>query len=150
MVYKNLWYLDFWEKLIEVFGKPEMATAKLQDLSKAYQDVSKPITDYMNRMRLLVIRANPDFCHKKQKRILVTNFQFGLRDHELATLLPIANSQHFLRRQKHSETLLRVNRLRTIKQINKSYSYYMFTDYQDEHFEEKAAGCESIFYDAGN
>ena len=35
VVYKHLRLIDFTEKLIEVFGEPTMAKAKLQQLSKA-------------------------------------------------------------------------------------------------------------------
>ena len=63
VVYKRMRYLDFRKKLSEVFGEPDMATARLPELSKAYQDVGESIGDYMNRMRLLVMRAHPDLNH---------------------------------------------------------------------------------------
>ena len=34
VVYKDLRYLDFQEKLIQLFGEPDMATARMQDLSR--------------------------------------------------------------------------------------------------------------------
>ena len=80
VVYKDLRYLDFREKLIEVFGEPDMATARMQDLSMASQEVGESIGDYMNRMRLLVMRAHPDLSHNERERILISNFQLGLRD----------------------------------------------------------------------
>ena len=80
VVYKDLRYLDFREKLIEVFGEPDMATARMQNLSRASQEVGKSIGDYMNRMRLLVMRAHPDLSHNERERILISNFQLGLRD----------------------------------------------------------------------
>ena len=90
VVYKDLRYFDFREKLIEVFGEPDMATARMQDLSRASQEVGESIGDYMKRMRLLVMRAHPDLSHKERERILISNFQLCLRDKELATSLAIA------------------------------------------------------------
>ena len=80
VVYKDLRYLDFLEQFIEVFGEPDMATERLQDLSRASQEVGESICDYINRMRLLVMRAQPDFSYKERERILVSNFQLGLRE----------------------------------------------------------------------
>ena len=84
VVYKDLQYLDFLEKLIEVFGESDMAIARMQDLSRAGQEAGESIGDYMNRMRLLVMRAYPDLSHKEQERIFISYFQLGLRDQELA------------------------------------------------------------------
>ena len=36
------------------------------------------------------MRAHPDLSHKERERILVSNFQLGLREQELATSLAIA------------------------------------------------------------
>ena len=80
VVYQDLRYLDFREKLIEVFGEPDMATMRMQDLSKASQEAGEPIGDYMNSMRLLVMRAHPDLSNKEREQILISNFQLGLRD----------------------------------------------------------------------
>ena len=80
VIYQDLRYLDFREKLIEVFGEPNMATARMQDLSRASQEVGESIGYYMNRMRLLVMRAHPDLSHKERERILISNFELGPRD----------------------------------------------------------------------
>ena len=45
VVYKDLKNLDFREKLIKVFGEPDMATARMQDLSRASQEVGESIGD---------------------------------------------------------------------------------------------------------
>ena len=74
VVYKDLRYLDFREKLIEEFGEPDMATARMQDLSRASQEAGEFIGDYMNRMRLLVMLTHPDISHKERERILISNF----------------------------------------------------------------------------
>ena len=91
VVYKRMLYLDFWKKVIEVFGEPDMATARLIELSKACQDVGESIGDYMNRMRLLVMRAHPDLNHKEREQILISNFQLGFREQELAASLTVAS-----------------------------------------------------------
>ena len=146
VVYKDLRYLDFREKLIEVFGEPDMATARMQDLSRASQETGESIGDYMNSMRLLVMRAYPDLSHKEQERILISNFQLGLRDQELATSLAIATlstSADAERKAREGESAKKNAR------IKKSYLNYMSTDYPDEHFEIESAGYESFFYDEG-
>ena len=100
----------------------------------------------MNRMRLLVIRAHPDLSHKERERILISNFQLGLRDKKLATSLAIAilsTSAEAERKATEGESAKKYAR------IKKSYSNYMPTDYPDEHFEGDAAGYESVFYDEG-
>ena len=90
----------------------------------------------MNRMRLLVMRAHPDLSHKERKRILISNFQLGLRDQELATSLAIATlatSAEAERKATEGESAKKNAR------IKKSYSNYMSTDYPNEHFEGEAA-----------
>ena len=72
VVYKDLRYFDFREKLIEVFGEPDIAAARLQHLTRASQEVGEPISEYMNRMRLLVMPAHPDLSHKKREQILAS------------------------------------------------------------------------------
>ena len=88
--YKDLEYLDFREKLVEVFGEPDMATARLHELKKAEQQYGEPIGEYMNRLRLLVLRAHPDLSHKDRDRILTTEFVSGLRDQDLSMSLAMA------------------------------------------------------------
>ena len=146
VVYKDLRYLNFCEKLIEVFGELDMATARLQDLSRASQEVGELISDYMNRIQLLVMRAHPDLSHKERERILVSNFQLGLPDQELATSLAIATiSTSAEAERKATKGKSAKNNAR----IKKSYSNYMSTNNPDEQFEGAAAGYESIFYDSG-
>ena len=67
VVYKNIRYLYFRTKLIELFGEPDMATARLLELSKSCQDVGESIGDYMNRMRLLVMQAHPDLNYNERE-----------------------------------------------------------------------------------
>ena len=144
VVYKNMRYLDFREKLIEVFGKPDIATARLLKLSKACQDVCESIGDYMNRMRLLVMRAHPDRNHKERERILISNFQLGLRDQELATSLMIASittSAEIERRATECESA------RKNARTKKSYTNYVSTDYSEKQFEGEAAGYDPNGYE---
>ena len=120
-----------------------MATKGLQDLSRESQKIGEPISDYMNRMRLLVMRAHSDLSHNERKRILVPNFQIGLRDQKLETLLAIATlstSAEAERKATESKSAKKNAR------IKNSYSNYMSTEYPDEHFEGEAAGYESVFY----
>ena len=93
MVYKNLEYLDFREKLVEVFGEPDMATAWLHELNNAEQKYGETIGEFMNRLRLLVLRAHPDLAHKDRDRILTTEFISGLRDQKLSLALSMASIQ---------------------------------------------------------
>ena len=84
-------YSDFLKKLFEVFGKPDMATVRLLELSKACKDVGESISDYMNRMRLIIMRSHPDLNHKEKEQILISNIQLGLRDQKLAASLTVAS-----------------------------------------------------------
>ena len=93
VVYKDLEYLDFREKLVEVFAEPDMATAWLHELKKAEQKYGETIGEFMNRLRLLVLRAHPDLSHKDRDRILTTEFISGLRDHKLSMALSMASIQ---------------------------------------------------------
>ena len=91
--FKDLEYLEFREKLVEVFGEPDMATARLHKLKKAEQQYGETIAKYMNRLRLLVLRAHPDLSHKDRDRILTTEFVSGRRDHKLLMALSMASIQ---------------------------------------------------------
>ena len=120
--YKELAYFDFREKLIEVFGEPDMATARIHELRRAEQQYGEPISDYMNRLRLLVMRAHPELSHKERERILVPSFILGLRDHELSTSLTMASvtsSAEAERRATEGESARKNARSR------RSYSNYL-------------------------
>ena len=119
----------------------------MQDLSSASQEVGESIGDYINRMRLLLMRAQPDLSHKELERILILNFQLGLRDQELATSLAIATLATSAKAERIATKGVLAKKNARIK---KPYSNYMSTEYPDEHFEGAAAGYESVFYDEGN
>ena len=72
IVFIGLEYLDFRVNLIEVFGKPDLATAQLSELKTAKQQYGETISVYMNRLRRLVLRAFPDLSHKNRDRILTS------------------------------------------------------------------------------
>ena len=121
-------------------------TWRRQDYRTCRGRVRKLANDYMNRMRLLVMRVHPDLSHKERERILFSNFQLGLLDQELATSVAIATfsmSAEAERKATEGESAKKNAR------IKKSYSNYMSTDYPDEQFEGEAAGYELVFYDEG-
>ena len=61
--YQNLDYLAFREKLLEVFEEPDMTTAYLNTLATVTQDREETISEYMHRVRLLVLKAHPNLKH---------------------------------------------------------------------------------------
>ncbi len=91
--FKDLDYLQFREKLIEVFQEPDLATVYLNALSNVAQERDESISDYMHRVRLLVLKAHPDLDSTSRERILVTSFRMGLYDRQLAASLAVARLQ---------------------------------------------------------
>ena len=87
--YKDMDYLPFREKLIEVFAEPDLATAYLSALNGFTQERDETISGYMHRLRLLVLKAHPDLAHEHRERILVTSFVNGLYDRRLAESLAV-------------------------------------------------------------
>ena len=83
--YQKLDYLAFQEKLLEILEKPYMATAYLNALARVTQDREDPISEYMHRVRFLVLKAHPNFEHSARERILITSFMLGLHDKQLAS-----------------------------------------------------------------
>ena len=90
---QSLNYLEFREKLVEVFEEPDMATAYLNALSSLSQTHVETISEYMHRARLLVLKAHPDLHHLPRKRILITSFFLGLYDCQLASTLAVVKIQ---------------------------------------------------------
>ena len=91
--FKTLDYLAFREKLLEVFEEPDLTTAYLNALSNASQERDESISDYMHRVRLLVLKAHPNLEHRARERILVTSFLLGLHDRQLAASLAVVKIQ---------------------------------------------------------
>ena len=56
-------YHRFREKLLEIFGEPDTVHASMQELGRTAQERDEPISEYMNRVRLLVIKAHKDLSH---------------------------------------------------------------------------------------
>ena len=88
--HKHLDYLAFREKLIEVFEKPDLATAYLNKLSSISQYREETISDYMRRVRRLVNKAHPDLAQNAREQILVTSYLLGLYDRHIASSLAVA------------------------------------------------------------
>ena len=91
--YHSLDYLSFWEKVVEVFEVPDLATAYLNALASFCQTRDESISDYMQRARLLVIKAHPDLAYAPRERILITSFLLGQYDRHLASSLAVVKIQ---------------------------------------------------------
>ena len=91
--YQNLDYVAFRKKLLEVFKEPDMTTAYLNELATVTQDREETISEYMHRVRLLVLNAHPTLEHSTRERILITSFMLGLHDKQLAASLAIVKVQ---------------------------------------------------------
>ena len=87
--YQSLDYLGFREKLVEIFEKPDLATAYLNALASLSQTRDKSISDYMHRTRLLVLKAHPELAHASRERKLITSFLLWLYDRQLASSLAV-------------------------------------------------------------
>ena len=91
---QSLGYLEFREKLVEIFEEPHMATAYLNALSSLSQTREESISDYMLQARLLVIKARPNLARPDRERVLVASFLIGLYDRQLAASLAVARIQN--------------------------------------------------------
>ena len=74
---------------MNIFGEPDMATTRLQELTLCSQDNIETIMQFMIRLRLLVMKAHPTFSHKDKYRVLVLYFLLGLRDRLLAVPISV-------------------------------------------------------------
>ncbi len=91
--YQNLDYLAFREKMLVVFEEHDMVTAYLNALAMVTQDREETISEYMHRVRLLVLKAHPNLEHSALERILITSFMLGLHDKQLAASLAVVKVQ---------------------------------------------------------
>ncbi len=91
--YQNLDYLAFREKLLEVFEEPDMATAYLGALAAVAQEREETISEYMHRVRLLVLKAHQTLDHTAREHILITSFMLRLHDKQLAASLAVVKIQ---------------------------------------------------------
>jgi len=81
--YITLNYTGFRDKLVEIFTEPDLIQAYIQKLARVAQDRDEEILIYMNRVRLLVLRAHPDLEHSERERILIATFIRKLYDRGL-------------------------------------------------------------------
>ena len=79
--------------MLQVFEKPDMAIAYLNALATVTQDREETISEYMHRVRLLVLKAHHNLEHSARERILITSFMLGLYDKQLAALLAVVKVQ---------------------------------------------------------
>lgn len=70
-----------------------MATAYLNALATLLKIEEKFNSEYMHRIRLLVLKAHPTFEHSARKRIFITSFMLGLYDKQLAASLAVVKMQ---------------------------------------------------------
>jgi hypothetical protein len=99
--------LDFRDKFVEIFGEPDMATTRLHELRRSVQQIGESVSEYMNRLRILVLKAHDGLSHKNRERFIVSNFTLGLRDKNLSTALMMAsvkNSAEAERKAVESES----------------------------------------------
>ena len=84
-------YFKFRRRLIRVFEEPDAIQAYMQELNRARQDRDEPISDYMSRVRLLVIRAHRFATHAQREEYLISAFTNGLYDGQLALHIATVN-----------------------------------------------------------
>ena len=92
--YQSLGYLEFREKLVEIFEEPDMTTANRNAQSSLSQTREESISEYMLRARLLVIKAHLNLAYPDRERIFVTSFLIGFDDRQLAASLAVARVKH--------------------------------------------------------
>ena len=70
-----------------------MATAYLNALATVTQYREETISEYMHRVRLLVLKAHPNLEHSAREHIHITSFKLELHDKELAASLAVVKVQ---------------------------------------------------------
>ena len=70
-----------------------MATAYLNALATVTQDREETISEYMHRVRLLVLKAHPNLEHSARERILIMSLMLALHDTQLAASLAVVKVQ---------------------------------------------------------
>ena len=91
--YQNLDYLEFREKLLEIFEEPDMATAYLGAFAAVAQDREETISEYIDRVRLLVLTAHLTLEHAARERILITSLMLELYNRQLAANIAVVTVQ---------------------------------------------------------
>ena len=129
--FSKLDYLDFREKLIEVFEEPDMATAYLNSLTNAFQERDETISDFMHRVRLLVLKAHPKLDHVSRERILIHHFMIGLYDKQLAANLAVVKVQTAAEAERLAAEGESVRRDQRSRRTN--FNLLLNEDRHDEH-----------------
>ena len=91
--YQNLDYLVFQEKILGVIEEPDMETAYLNALATVTQDRENTISEYMHRVRLLVMKGHTNLVHSAREPIFNTRFMLGLHDKQLAASVEVVKVQ---------------------------------------------------------
>ncbi|MCP6769609.1 hypothetical protein NL529_32655, partial [Klebsiella pneumoniae] len=52
------------DKLVHIFNEPNTVQSSLQELGRVVQDREETISAYMNRLRVLAVKAYPDLTHE--------------------------------------------------------------------------------------
>jgi hypothetical protein len=87
----SLGYCALRDKLVHIFHEPNTVQSSLQELGRVVQDREETISAYMNRLRVLVVKAYPDLTHEQREPRLVAAFSRRLIDKGLATYLATMN-----------------------------------------------------------
>ena len=86
---KKLSYYRFRDQLFRIFGAPDAIHAYIQELNRIRQERDERISDFMNRVRTLALKAHPYVSHSVRERILITHFVSGLYDGSISTHLAV-------------------------------------------------------------
>ena len=145
--HRKLDYLEFREKLIEVFEEPDMATAYLNELSSINQERDESMSVFMHRVRLLVLKAHPDVSAAARERILVHHFLVGLHDKQLAASLAVAKVQTASEAERLAAEGESVRRDQRSRRSN--FNYLPAVEQSDEYDIDQAEDCLEDFGGGG-
>ncbi len=136
--YQNVDYLAFREKLLEVFEEPDMATAYLGALASVAQDREETISEYMHRVRLLVLKAHSTLEHTARERIFITSFMLGLHDRQLAASLAVVKIQTAAEAERLAAEKEVVRRDQKSRKYTGNYVLPTVSNTEPEEYEEES------------
>ena len=142
--YQNLDYLAFCNKLLEVFEKPDMATAYLGALAALAQDREETISEYMHRVRLLVLKAHPTLDHTARERILITSFMLGLDDRQLVASLAVVKIQTAAEVERLAAEGEVVRRDQISRKFKENYVLPTVSNTESEEYEEEESNLSEM------
>lgn len=67
----SLSYCALQEKVVHIFLEPNAVQSLLQEFGRVALDLTETIFDYINRLRVLAVKAYPNLAHEQRKPILV-------------------------------------------------------------------------------